>query len=506
MIKMAKYYLPSFVDKVMAEIEPGTEFNPSWHHLNLCLVLTGMLSGQVSPRLIYNTPPRSLKSVIGAISFPAFALGQDPSLSFIVVCYSEKLAEEHLQNIRKCMNADWYKQLFPNTKITSQTANKIKTSKGGSIRIASLKSSLTGFGADMIILDDLTKAQEAYSPIARENVINWFRRVLVSRLNNPNTGRIALICQRIHENDLSGYLLREHSNWEQIKIPVFAQTTKRYPILTPDGPGHHLVLAGDLLDPSRWNEATIHQLRMDLGEHGFSAQYQQEPTPEEGLMFRQSWLHFFDEFYRDDYPTEVVTMSCDTAYTTGQQSNYSVFCIWHYSRGKHFLERVIRERWDTPELIENLLTTAQRYRVDRVLIERMAHIDGLRREIIRGLEGIEVKFIQPTGSKEDRFSSATLPFSRQAVMLPKEAPWLNNYLEELLSFPHATFSDQVDATSLYLNDAQRYFSEGVSFSRRNGRLMRTPQRPRGSASFYSDSTLQPGFGRAYGTSSGYRLF
>ena len=153
-----------------------------------------------------------------------WCLGHHPSRQVVAVSYSEKLAEKFANDCRKVMQSNWYKNCFPKTRVSRlrNARNDFETSKGGGRFSTSVGGTMTGRGGDIIIVDDANKPGEVESKIARENVIDWFRSTLLSRLNAPTTDPIIVIQQRVHDEDLAGYLLRT-GGWEHLNLPAIAE-------------------------------------------------------------------------------------------------------------------------------------------------------------------------------------------------------------------------------------------------------------------------------------------
>ena len=153
--------------------------------------------------------PRNLKSIVTSIAYPAWLLGHDPTTKIICASYGQQLADDLARDCRQVMRADWYRALFPGTRLKSdrQAVNFFETTAGGSRQSTSVGGVLTGFGADVIIVDDPTKPEEALSEVERATANHWLSHTLVTRLNNKVTGKIILVMQRLHEVDMIGFFL-----------------------------------------------------------------------------------------------------------------------------------------------------------------------------------------------------------------------------------------------------------------------------------------------------------
>ncbi|MGX6960722.1 MAG: hypothetical protein ACIPMY_05910 [Rickettsia endosymbiont of Pentastiridius leporinus] len=199
---------PSFIIKAFNTINPGAEYYPSKHINIISDYLTAVQNGDIN-RLIINIPPRSLKSICVSVAWTAFLLGIDPTKRIMVASYSQILSIKHSLDCRFILNSDWYKELFPNT-ILSKTHNqksKFLTTANGFRFATSIGGSVTGEGGDVLIIDDPHNPTQIHSYKLRRKAIDWFEQTFVSRLNNRNKGAIILVMQRLHSDDLAGYLL-----------------------------------------------------------------------------------------------------------------------------------------------------------------------------------------------------------------------------------------------------------------------------------------------------------
>jgi hypothetical protein len=198
--------LRSFVWKSFQTILPGTPYLSNWHIDAIVHQLMRVQAGEIS-RLLINQPPRSLKSITVSVAYVAWVLGHDPSRRIIVVSYANELAAELHRQFRMVIDAPWYRALFPAMRPARDSGTEFITIAGGGRYATTVGGTLTGRGADLIIIDDPLKAEEAMSDAARKRAIDWYAGTLVSRLNDKEHGPIVVVMQRLHENDLAGHLL-----------------------------------------------------------------------------------------------------------------------------------------------------------------------------------------------------------------------------------------------------------------------------------------------------------
>ena len=176
-------------------------------------------------RLIINLPPRSLKSQLINVAFTAWTLAKSPKKKIISVSYSAELADEFARDTKRIMTSDWYKMLFPKSQIANEqsSATDFKTHSHGGRFTTSVDGTITGRGGNLIVIDDPINTSNTTSETALNKVNEWYKKTLLSRLDNQETDSIVLMMQRVHENDLTGYLLEnEPDKWDVIKIPQIA--------------------------------------------------------------------------------------------------------------------------------------------------------------------------------------------------------------------------------------------------------------------------------------------
>jgi len=243
---LLRFDLRYFVRKCFQTIVPGETYYSSWYIDAIVHQLMLVHSGETT-RLLINQPPRSLKSICVSVGFVAWLLGHDPTIRIMVVSYSNELVVELHRQFRIVINSPWYRALFPAMRPAKDTDTELVTAAGGSCYATSVGGTLTGRGADLIVIDDPLKPEEAMSEAARKRVIDWYGGTLVSRLNDKENGPIIVVMQRLHEDDLAGHLLRQ-GGWRHLDLPAIAVEDSIIPI------GHGKVInrrCGDLLHPER---------------------------------------------------------------------------------------------------------------------------------------------------------------------------------------------------------------------------------------------------------------
>jgi predicted phage terminase large subunit-like protein len=434
---------PSFIRKVFETLLPGVPYYENWHILAIAYQLEQVLRGNVK-RLIINVPPRSLKSLICSVAFPAFLLGHDPTRRIIGLSYSSDLAIRFAIECREIISSAWYQRLYRQTKLSrlKNTEAEFLTSRMGFRLATSIEGTLTGRGGDTIIIDDPLKPIDALSDSKRERVNAAFFNTILSRLDDKRTGAIVIVMQRLHEDDLVGRLLRESpEEWTVLSLPAIAEEEQTIQIGEEE---YHVRRVGDLLHAEREPRPVLESYRAQMGSDVFDAQYQQSPVPREGAMIKRAWLQRYDQLPNVD-PSAVVIQSWDPATKGGDRSDYSVCTTWLYQDKRYYLIDVFRGRLDFPALKAQALSLAQLHNPQIILVEDAGVGDALAKELNEArLPAIAIK---PEGDKRTRMAIQSIKFESGQVFLPSEAPWLDSLEAELFSFPGSRHDDQVDSIS-----------------------------------------------------------
>jgi len=434
----------AFIQRCFHHLHPQAAYLPNWHIDVMAGKLDACRRGRIR-RLIINIPPRHLKSIAGSVALPAWWLGHDPSAQVLCLSYGQDLANKHALDCRSVMMSDWYRALF-STRLSpqKQAVDEFVTTAQGCRLATSVGGVLTGRGADVIVIDDPLKPEEALSESQRQAVNDWYGNTLYSRLNDKQRGGIILIMQRLHEGDLVGHVL-DQEPWELVSFPAIAEQDETHTIETPCGSYAHRRRAGEVLHPERESSETLKRIRETLGEYHFAGQYQQSPAPLEGGMIKRAWFNSYEP-HQLPQPFDQIVQSWDTANKATELSDFSVCTTWGLKGTLIFLLHVLRERMNYPELKRAVHAQWQIHRAGVVLIEDRASGTQLIQELIA--EGIyAVKGCTSENDKVMRLYAETPTIENGFVCLPTDAPWLAAYLHELTIFPNGKYDDQVDATS-----------------------------------------------------------
>jgi predicted phage terminase large subunit-like protein len=423
----------SFIIKSFATASPNNPYLHNWHLNLISYKLNEIKEGKIT-RLIINIPPRNLKSICVSVAWPAWLLGQDPSIKIMAASYSQALSNKHSQDCRLILNSSWYKELFPWTQIARGESQKSKfvTTERGFRFSTSTGGTATGEGGDILILDDPQNPNKINSKKYRESTVEWFEQTFISRLNNKKNGAIVIVMQRLHAEDLCGYLLEhKREQWDLLKIPALDD-------------------AGVALHPERESIETLNRLKLELGEYNFSAQYQQEPVPNKGSMVQKAWIKYYSS--QEKIQFSQIIQSWDTAIKAKDENDYSVGITIGIHSNCYYIIDLVRARVEFPELVKLVQSAAYKWRPQAILVEDKASGQSLIQSLKLHTPIIAIK---PKFDKITRFATHTPLFESGRIFINDEANWKIALEQEILAFPKSAHDDQIDALSQALNYLQQ---------------------------------------------------
>jgi predicted phage terminase large subunit-like protein len=344
------------------------------------------------------------------------------------------------------LETSFFKRVFPRTRLNPRKATESEfETTGGGFRIAvSVGGTLTGRGGDVLIVDDPLKANEADSVVAREAVIDWFRNTALSRLDNPSTSLIIVTMQRLHVDDLAGIQIER--GWPSLVVPAIAPEDADY-ILGEDAVYHRL--AGELLQPGRDYREELDKLKLELGSRVFAAQYQQNPTPPEGNMINAAWLGRYEKA-PERIQFRRLVVSYDPAGKDGPRNDYTAITVCGVQDKAVHLLHVTRGHWKVMEMRDRITALVRDWQADLAIVEDTSSGSELI-QLLKEVNGLNVIGRRPKDDKQTRMARHQGTFEAGRILLPKDAPWLAEFVSELLAFPNDRHDDQVDALLLFLD-------------------------------------------------------
>jgi predicted phage terminase large subunit-like protein len=433
----------AFTARSFQELQ-GKPLLANWHIQAMTYAMGEAIAGRIK-RLVVTVPPRSLKSHCASIALPAFALGLCPQTKIICVSYAEDLALKFSRDCRNLMQTKFYRSIFSKVAIDKNSEREFTTTDGGYRMATSTGGTLTGRGGDIIVIDDPVKPDDAESISQLQRNLDWYGNTFISRLDSKLDGVIVVVMQRLHMDDLVGHVLKE-GGWHQLNLPAIAEAESMVQI----GPNvFHQRQIGDVLHSAREPEHVLEQIKASMGSRRFSAQYQQEPLPEDGGRIKWSWFQEYDGCPLFEAGDRIV-LSWDTASKASELSDYSA-CVVLLARGdRAWVLEVIRKRLEFPALKHLIRQTYNRYGALGLPCETVIEDHGSGISLIQQLREDYfpvIAFTVKGADKVMRMDAVSSKIEGGGVYLPRRAAWLDDFKIEILQFPNGRNDDQVDALS-----------------------------------------------------------
>jgi predicted phage terminase large subunit-like protein len=467
-------------------IDPNP-FVDSWHLGAIAEHLQAVCDGEIT-RLIINQPPRTSKSSM-LVAFDPWVWAQrdttdtsGPGVQFLHASYAQNLSIRDSVKTRRMIESPWYQRYWGHrVQITSDQNTKIRfdNAQGGYRLATSVGGTLTGEGGNIIIIDDPHNAVAAESETVRMSTLEWFDNSLSTRLNNPRTGAMILVMQRLHEDDLTGHILSSDAggDWVHLMLPMRYEP-HRAAILYPNAIdwSDPRTEEGQLLTPERYDERSVARLEKQLGPYGAAGQLQQRPEPKGGGILKRDW---WQDWNSDNYPAvEYVLASVDTAYTSKEENDYSAMTVWGVFTNDNGIPQVMlmnawKDRLELHELVEKIAKTARRFKVDHMLIENKAAGHSVAQEIRRiyGYEDWSLQLMDPKGADKVARAYSVQPVLAEGIVhAPLSFMWAEMVVSECASFPKAKHDDLVDTVT-----------QALKFLRMTGVITRGEERTAGLA-------------------------
>lgn len=446
-----------FVDLVFHHVSPDRALVRGWYLSAMARALMDVAEGDCR-RLQITIPPRHLKSIMAAVALPAWLLGRRPQTRIICASYGQDLSAALSRSFRKVMQSTWYAEVFPETaaSIVRDTETDLALRQGGYRYATAVGGTVTGLGADLIIIDDLMKAQDASFPEARAKAQRFVDETLLTRLDDKKTGAVIAIQQRLHEDDVSAHLTAK-GGYRHVDLPAFAIRDEIIPLTRGRV---HARRIGDVLNPGREPREVLDRMRADMGNRAFEAQYQQNPTPAEGDHLQWDRVQFYDAAPERTRLNKVVH-SWDVASSTEPNADFSVGTVWGHDGKAWLLLDVIRVKLAYADLLTRVRLERKRWRADQIIVERSSVGPVLLDDLARDMRCVSepehhAPWCARLGAdarlpKAERFFGSIERLYSGAAMLPRQAPWLDDLRRELMTFPAGKHDDQVDSVSQFLN-------------------------------------------------------
>ena len=413
------------------------------HHAIMADAFERVANGQLK-RLIINMPPRHTKSEFASYLFPAWFLGKYPEKKIIQTAHTAELAVGFGRKVRNLIDQEDFQEVFPGIELSSDSkaAGRWNTNKKGDYFAIGVGGAVTGKGADVLIIDDPHSEQEAaigaYNPEVYDKVYEWYTSGPRQRLQ-PG-GSIIVVMTRWSTRDLTGQIIKSATQrdgadeWEVIEFPA-------------------IMPSGDPLWPEFWPKEQLESLKAELPVSKWSAQYQQDPTSEEGALIKREWWREWE--HESPPPCEAIIQSWDTAFLKTQRADYSACTTWgvfnHPNDQGETVPNLIlldayKEKLEFPELKRAAYEKYWEYEPDQMIVEAKAAGSPLIFEL-RAM-GIPVTEFTPSRGQDKiaRVNAVSDLFASGVVWAPPTR-WAEEVIEECAAFPAGEHDDLVDSTT-----------------------------------------------------------
>lgn len=501
-----------FLQKAWKWFDGNDNFQLSWHIRVICEHLEECYKKNIK-YLIINVPPRTSKSSICAVAFPAWVWCKSPEIRFLYSSYAQKLSVKHSTDCRNLILSPWYQKYWGNKVHLSNDDNSklfFSNTKRGYRMSSSVGGTNTGFGGDFIICDDPNSAHDVESDLIRNNTNEWWSGVMSSRYNNIKTCVRIIIQQRLHEKDLTGYMLsQKRKDIVHLCLPMQYEPETSKPTVSIKSTFPNIwkdprTKRGELLCPERINKDQLVNLYKELAsEYRIAGQYQQRPSPSEGGIIKRHWFKPFDEInaVNSQFPKfEFILQSWDTALSAEINACYSACVTLGIYKDKKGINNIfLLNAWSGQVEYPELRKLAQRMfnncydtnlnddpwdgiKSDLVLVEAKANGLSLIQDLNKA--GLNTMQFNPTkyGDKlsRARIASSIIECGKLHLPFKNNTNKFYKYGEKLINacatFPNNESNDLVDALTqaiIYLqkrnfinnsNNPNNYFIENEDLS------------------------------------------
>lgn len=414
------------------------DYVPNWHHIEIAKKLEAVERGEIK-RLIIEMPPQHGKSELSSIKFPSYALGRNPRRKIITVSYAAEVAARFGREVRNIFSLPAYQSIFPGVQLRedSKAANRFNTSEGGFYIAAGRDGSVTSFGADIMILDDMFKnSEEADSEVIRSKVWELYSSTLRTRLHQDSA--IIMLMTRWHEDDLIGKVLdlakRGGDQWERITYPALATKDEEYR------------KEGEALWPAKFGQEYLELTKRNTETRHWHCLYQQQPTRAEGQVFHPEWFRYYDQMPGD----MLIAICVDPAFKKKATSDYSVVMTCGMREGKTYILEYSHKRQSPAELIDEIIRQNKKWKPLRVGIEAYAaqSVLGFYYEQKCAEMGVTASYqeILQKGDKIHKINRLE-PKIREGKVFWK--PFMTDFENELLTFPTGKHDDIIDCLQMF---------------------------------------------------------
>jgi len=438
---------------------PNEKYEDTFHVQYLCYLYQKEIERIIRKEektkdIIVNIPPRTSKSLITSVCLLPWMWIKDPTLPMISVSFDEELSLLNAQYSKDIIKSDEYQTLFGDRFFIRHDADSkgyFMNDKGGFRLSKTTGANITGHKGVVIVVDDPQNPKTAESEVHRKSTIEYYTRALYNRLTPPNLGVRIIIMQRLHEDDLTGYLLKQDPDGEEYRhicLPAEMSNIVK-PVELRDK------YKNGLLDPIRLSQSILKGFKKTLGTRGYTGQYEQRPAPEEGGIIKKDWFEIvLAHLLRRDLINEPIHFFIDSAYTEKTENDPTAIMACYKSNNFLYILDVQEVWMEFPKLIEFIKSYVIKCgysQNSKIFIEPKASGKSIAQQLraTTQLTVIEVK--PPDNDKVTRAHGISPTVESRRVKLIMGA-WVEKFLEQIGQFPNASHDDMMDTLVMAVDE------------------------------------------------------
>lgn len=434
--------LSEFVQAAWHVLEPGQPYIHGWHVDAVCEHLEAITYEQLN-RLLINIPPGTMKSTLTSVFWPAWEWGplNRPFTRVIGAAHEQGLATRDTLKMRRLVTSEWYQERWPLMLTGDQNQKTYYENEATGFRQASAVKSMTGKRGDRVIWDDPHSVEAALSAAHRETALRVFQETLPTRLNNPDRSAIVVVMQRLHELDVSGYILENDLGYEHLCLPM--EFVPDRACATSIGFADPRTELDELLFPDRFPREVVDRDKKVMGVYATAGQFQQSPQPRGGGFFEWQNLVVVD----NAPPITKYVRFWDKAGTEGGGAYTAGVLLGKGTDSKFYVLDVVRGQWSAATREQRIKTTAASDpEGTEIWIEQEPGSGGKEsaESTVSNLAGYLIRSERATGDKAVRAEPYAVQVEANNVRLVK-AGWNQGFIDEHKTFPRGKYKDQIDA-------------------------------------------------------------
>ena len=438
--------LADFIRIAWKLVEPAIQYSHNWHIDVVSEHLEAVSRGTIR-NLIINEPPGSSKSLMVSVFWPVWDWIETPGRRWIYASYDLGLQKRDGKKALDIIQSPWFQERWGSKFALTETdpsVLKYENDKGGWRYGTSVRGPVTGRHAHRLVVDDPVKPLEA-TKVNLQKCLEWWNGTMGTRQADAKKTAKVVMMQRLHDLDLAGEMIKT-GDYEVLRLPMRYEA--RNPCVTVLGVADRRTKEGELLDPRRVPEVEVAKLEKVLGPVGTAAQLQQRPTPEGGNIFHKSWLAKLYDFPPTDL--DQIIQSWDMAFKKTEETDYVCGQVWGRKGPDYYLLYLINERLSFVDTLAAVREVIAQYPYALVkLVEDKANGPAVVSMLELEFPGWEL--VDPRGGKVARANAVAPLYKGGNVYLPRYAPWLQTYRDQLTGFPKAPNDDMVDCSSQALS-------------------------------------------------------